>query len=269
MLVLIKVAQLESLTLVLAATVLAPVIALAHQFHTTNVLRLTQPASPRVGTLMKESVPYGFAVLVTNLFDRLDVFLILWFADFTVQGYYAVAKPAVTLLTVVPLALGLFSFNAGAKSDRHVTLPRVIGIGAALVAGQLLMAGAYALIMKPLMICVYGEAFRGAVPFGLALLAAGALNGCTVVAEGYLRGRNKPAIGIWGRLLGAVALLGSVALLFGTWKELSIPLAASIGQAVTMLFIISATLLDTWSRGKDSSSISESLQAPVRLEADR
>ena len=76
------------------------------------------PAEKRVTPfkLIKEGVPYAVAQAASDVLNRLDVLLILWLAPFYIQGLYAAAVPAVSLLSAGPHAMALFSFNAGASS---------------------------------------------------------------------------------------------------------------------------------------------------------
>jgi O-antigen/teichoic acid export membrane protein len=182
--------------------------------------------------LVKEGLPFAAAQIAAELVSRLDVFLILLLATFAVQGYYAAAVPAAGLLMIGPQAIALFAFNAGTRHLAAPSLGRLAVKVGALVGFQTLMAASLAVVIAPLMVLVYGQAFREAVPFALALLPASALNGCTVVAEGYFQGRGESNVGIRCRLCGALVMLLLVAALFSTWRELSIPLAAIGGQAV-------------------------------------
>ena len=61
-----------------------------------------------------------------------------------------------------------------------------------------------------------------------------------MVGEGYLQGRNKAMLVVWSRFRGALVLLGVVWLLLGSWQELSIPLAVSVGMAANALWILRA-----------------------------
>ena len=226
--------------------VLTPVVGLAYRFITSPQGTFAQHSIPRPHKLLSEGLPYAAAVLAADLFDRLDVFLVLWLASFTVQGYYAAAVPAAHLLTVAPIALALFTFNAGAARDvgRQPTMRGVLAVSTAILAMQLTMAVTFALVLQPLIVLVYGEAFRSAYLFALALLPAYALNGCALVAEGYLRGRNKAVVGVWSRVAGAAIMIASVGLLYPRWRELSIPIAASIGHAASTLWIFVSLLFD-------------------------
>src|SRR5262249_29102300 len=149
-------------------------------------------------------------------------------ATFSVQGYYSAAVPAAALLMIAPHTLALFSFNAGARQHSPLGLGKLSTSAAAVVLVQLVTAIAFALVLGPLMTLVYGEDFDGAVPFAFALLPAYALNGCAVVAEGYLQGRGRSSIGIWCRLLGALAMFACVWPFLARWQELGIPFAATV-----------------------------------------
>ena len=107
---------------------------------------------------------------------------------------------------------------------------------------QLVTALAFAVVLPPLLIFFYGQDFTEAVPFAYALLPVFALNGCTVVAEGYLQGRGRTSVGIWCRLGGALVMMIFVAATFHAWGPLSIPLGAVAGQSFNALCMLWALL---------------------------
>jgi antigen flippase len=230
-----------SLKLVAALSILVPIVPLAVRLLTEPYAPFG-PASPAPQTLVKEGLPYALAMLASDLLNRLDVLLILWLATFSVQGYYAAAVPAVSLLVVAPNTMALFAFNAGARQDAAQRPGKLAATIGSVVGFQSLTAAAFAAVLAPLMVLVYGHDFGGAVPFALALLPASALTGCSVVAEGYLQGRGRSTVGVWCRLRGAVVMLACVWLFWGRWHELSIPLAAIAGQAVSAVWMLWAVV---------------------------
>jgi O-antigen/teichoic acid export membrane protein len=244
MLLVVWLAGYGSLMLIVALSIVAPIVPLAVRFVTEEHAWFG-PVSPRPTTLIKEGVPNAIALAASDLLNRLDVFLILWLTPFSTQGFYAAAVPAASLLIVGPNTMALFAFNAGARQTGPLRPGALASTVAAVVAFQMVAGVAFAVVIGPLITLVYGEAFRGAVPFALALLPAAAVNGCAVVAEGYLQGRGRASIGVWCRLRGAVVMLAFVWLFQGTWGALSIPLAASVGQAVNALWVL-------WAVGREA-----------------
>ena len=194
--------------------------------------------SPAPLRLIREGVPNAVALLASDFLNRLDVFLIVWLVPLTTQGFYAAAVPAASLLIVAPNTMALFAFNAGARHEESTHLSRLAGTVAAVVAFQALAAAAFALVIDPLLTFVYGEPFRGAVPFALALIPAAGLNGCALVAEGYLQGRGRATVGVWCRMFGALAMLVFVWLFFDRWGAMSVPLGAIVGQSVNALSVL-------------------------------
>src|SRR5262249_16955508 len=106
----------ESVLDVALLTICAPAAGLAVRMAVGGPRSVvTGPAAPPVRTLAKEGSPYLLSSAVCDLYSRLDALLILWFASFTAQGFYAAAVPAASLLVVGPDALALFSFNAASR----------------------------------------------------------------------------------------------------------------------------------------------------------
>ncbi len=238
----------HSRTIATLFLVLVPLLGLAFRLATDREPLLFGPVAPPPRTLIREGFPYLCSVVASDLFARLDMFLILWLASFTVQGYYAAAVPAASLLIVAPNALALFAFNAGAATGCPRTLRSVLAAAAGVAGFQTVAALAFAAVLPTLIMLVYGQEFLGAVPLAWALLPAYAFNGCTVVADSYLRGRGKAGIGVWSRLTAAGVMGLATALLYNRWHELSVPLAASAGHAINFLWILLAVVLDVHNR---------------------
>jgi enterobacterial common antigen flippase len=199
---------------------------------------------PTAKRILQRGKPYALAVLVSDLCDRLDIFLFLWLTSFTAQGYYAAAVPAANLLLIVPIALSVFAFNAGARRERRSSPAKVWKTSLAILGIQILAAVAFAVVLEPLMVLVFGEAFRGAVPLTLALLPAYTIAGCGRIAEAFLHGRNKAIVGVYARLAGAAAMCVFIYFAFDRWKEMSIPLGSLVGHVVSVTLILTTMLMD-------------------------
>ena len=106
-------------------------------------------------TLLRESRPYGLSMLATDLFERLDLLLVLWLAPIVEQGFYAAMVPAVYPLTVIPNTLGLFLFNAGANENRRLTRGDVHRIIGSSVAVQIAMTILFMLLIGPLVVFLW------------------------------------------------------------------------------------------------------------------
>ena len=214
--------------------------------------RSLSPADPSQRTLLKEGRPYAVAMFAGELFERLDVALIFWWTSLATQGSYAAIVPAAHVLIVIPNALGLFTFNIGAKHDRVVSLRETNLAMAGMLVFQFVSALAFALVIGKLILILYGEDFRPAIPLAYALIPAVAIKGFLQAAEGYLKGRGKPLIGTYARLLGAVIMLLFVMVTFGRfeYEGLSIPLGACVAQAVCFFCIVAAVYVDVLSRNR-------------------
>ena len=239
--------------------VAAPIAGLIYQRTSRPIVAESETArrGPTVKRLLQRGKPYALAVLVSDLCDRIDIFLFLWFTSFVAQGYYAASVPAANLLLVVPIALSLFAFNAGARRERKSTPRSVLKTAAAILGVQLLAAVAFAIVLEPLMVLVFGESFRGAVPLTLNLLPAYAVAGCGRIAEAYLQGRNKAILGVISRLVGAATMCMVVYFTFERWDELSIPRGAFAGYVVSSLMLLVAILLDVRTSSRPQGEITE------------
>jgi O-antigen/teichoic acid export membrane protein len=197
-------------------------------------------------------------MLASELFERLDMFLIVAIASVTESGYYFVAVPAAQLLIVAPNALGVFTFNAGADRGRKVSLKQAVTVMSLTALLQVVSAIVFAFLIPLLIILFYKSPYAPAIPFALWLLPACAIKGYLQAVDGYLKGRGKPMIGVRARVLSIFVMLAFVGGVYGgiivgpSQKLLCIPMAACLGQAISMLIISAAVIRDTIEQDQDS-----------------
>ena len=206
---------------------------------------------PGPWTLLKNGRFYALSMLASEMFERLDVFLIVAIASVADSGYYFVAVPAAQLLTVAPNALGVFTFNAGADKNYFPSLRKVISVMAGTAMLQVVSAIVLAIIVPFLIVTMFEDRYEPAVIFALLLLPACAIKGYLQTVDGYLKGRGKPMVGVWARFLSIFVMVGFVGLVYFDIlpsferKLLCIPIAAGIGQAISMVIISMAVIRDT------------------------
>ncbi|HUE15876.1 MAG TPA: oligosaccharide flippase family protein [Planctomycetaceae bacterium] len=241
-------AGIRSIGTVLAATLLIPLVALAYRFASEGFGIIGNKVEPPIRSLLVEGIPYAAAQTSHDLFNRLDAVLILWLASLTEQGYYTAAVSTAALMVVAPNALALFSFRASAAAGPPPTLGRTVAAGIAVLTIQLVTLGAFLAVLEPLIILVFGPAFRGAVPYAKVLLPAHAISGLTYVAGGYLRGRRKPLVEVWSRVLGTAVMVTAALALRSTWHDLGVPIAAVCGHTTCAVILCWAVLADTHRR---------------------
>jgi len=206
--------------------------------------------TPSARRMLSEGKPYALSMVVSEIFDRLDILLILVLADVATSGQYFVAVPAAALLTVAPNSFGVFTFNAGANKSFVPTLKQVwtaLGLTSLL---QILATVAMLLAIPFLISFVYGEEFEPAVQFAMWLLPACAIKGLIQAADAYLKGREKPLIGVWSRAISIILMLLFIAMFYRQFGLVSVPMSACFGQAFSMLVIVAALLLDVSKRNR-------------------
>ena len=204
---------------------------------------------PTVPRLLKESRPYAFSMLVTDLFDRMDLFLITWFVALQQQGLYAAMVPVVYPLTVIPNTMGLFLFNAGADQNRKLKtrdVHRILGLA---IGVQTLMTIAFMILVDPVVRFLYSEAFAPAVVFAYWLAPASAIKGILQGLDSYLKGRGRPLSVMWCRFASAVVMLIAAWLLFDSYGTVAIAMAALIGQIVSLIWFAAIVYADVRPNG--------------------
>ena len=234
----------RSLEAVAAATLLVPLVSLTYRFFSDGRGTIGRRAEPSPRTLVAEGIPYAFAQASSNIFNRLDGLLILWLASLTVQGYYAAAISAGSVLVAAPEALALFAFRFSARSSGRPSMRTLLRAGLAVTAVQVFTLLAFLALLEPLIVLVFGPSFREAVPYARVLLPAHAICGITYVAGGYLRGRRKASVEVWSRVVGAAVMVAAVFAFRARWQDLSVPLAAVCGHSTCAVLICWAVVRD-------------------------
>ena len=96
----------RSLYLVVAATIVIPILSLVYRFTSEGVGIIARKGGPPLRSLIREGIPYAFAQASSDLFNRLDALLILWLASLKEQGYYMAAVSSASLMLVAPNRAG-------------------------------------------------------------------------------------------------------------------------------------------------------------------
>ncbi|WP_146577482.1 lipopolysaccharide biosynthesis protein [Neorhodopirellula pilleata] len=213
---------------------------------------LVGPSEPPVGRLLSESRPYGFSMLVTDLFDRMDLLLVMWLVPLITQGFYAAMVPVVYPLTVIPNTLGIFLFNAGADQRRSLTTQDVHRVLGGSIAIQTLSTIAFMMVIGPLVRFIYGEEFTPAVEFAIWLAPVSAIKGILQGLDSYVKGRGRPLAPIRCRIAAAILMLAITGWLLPTEGAIAIAKAALVGQVVCLIWL-SAIIYGDVSASKNSS----------------
>lgn len=200
--------------------------------------------------LLYEGKGYAASTLATELFERMDVFLIMALATVEQSGFYFVAVPAAGMMIIIPNVLGVFTFNVGADPKRRVSLRSAIGFVGSMGLVQILATIVMLMLLPYLIVAFYGQSYAAAIPFALWLVPAAAIRGMSQAVDGYLKGRGRPTAGIAARFAGLVAMLLVVPLAWSRWELLSVPMAAVAGQALSFGMLVGAALLEISRRGR-------------------
>jgi hypothetical protein len=180
---------------------------------------------------------YGWSMLASECFERLDVLLIVMLASFTEAGNYFVAIPAATLVTLLPNAAALFSFNAGNNPEFRPRPSRVLLLLLSALGLQALVGMGLWLVLPPLIATLFGGGFEMSIAFALWLLPSCALKGYLQFVDSFLKGRGYSVLGVWTRLVAIVVMLASVWFLFPSLKLFAIPAGALIGQSLVAVVL--------------------------------
>ena len=191
--------------------------------------------APPALQLGKEGSPYGLSMLATDLFERLDLLLMLWLTSLVTQGFYNAMVPVAYPLTVIPNTLGMYLFNTGAREGGGLTVSRVRHILVFSFLLQIATTIGFLILVGPVVRFVYGVEFAPAVVFAMWLAPVAAIKGIVQGLESYIKGRGRPMATIGLRVFSAVAMLASIALLYPITNVLSIVQGSLVGQVVCVI----------------------------------
>lgn len=250
-----------SISLMVLLAIVEPGIGLAIYLASSRRGQVSSEQSPELAIVVREGLPFALGKAATDLFNRLDGFLMLWLASFVVQGYYAVAIAAADILLIAPTALALFAFNRGARASERPTRHKIALAGLSVALLQFVTASACLVILPFLIVFVFGDSFRDAVPLALACVPAAAINGVTCVALAFLRGRNQPQVEARTRAIGAVVMLLFVVIFHSRWQAMTVPFALCAGQLVTCLLTIGPVFRSTASARRTATQDSRKVLA--------
>lgn len=212
------------------------------------VVGLPQPiigeSEPPVKQLLTESRPYALSSFATDLFERLDLMLVMWFVPLVHQGFYAAMVPVVYPLIVIPNTLGIFLFNAGADDNKSLTTRDVNRILSGSIAIQTVSTIAFMLLVGPLVRLAYGEEFAPAVIYALWLAPVSAIRGILQGLDSYVKGRGRPLVSIRCRAAAAVSMLLVAWWYLPTDGAVAIAKAALVGQVVCLVWLSAIVYAD-------------------------
>ena len=185
----------------LAASLFLPVVLREHAQRVGAGLR----------TVIRFSTPaYGSNVL-QYLNYRFDLFFVACFRDLREVGLYALAVSLAQLVWLVSNAVAtvVFARVGSSSDDPGDAANRTAALARSVLVIQILLAGALAVLAKPLLQVLYGTAFEPAVSALWLLLPGVAVFGGASVLAAHLAGLGRPGLNL---RVAAVSLVVTVAL---------------------------------------------------------
>lgn len=245
----IGLASLTSVAIVVVLSAFVSLIALLWS-HRSRVIGLNAPSTLLV---LRESLPYGSTYLAGQLLGRTDVFLSIWLMTFEDQGRYAVAIAVVGLMQLAPNALSLFSFNFGADNQQEINRSRLVFQAIRVLALQSISALVFAIAIPFVVPFAFGNEYYDASWMSLILLPGLAVDGLANVAESYARGKGRPLLLLWPKLIASAVLISVALALQSKFSVLAVPIAASTAYVVNGLITCILVLRMTNSTAKEAS----------------
>ncbi len=185
-------------------------------------------------SLLSQGSSYAWSVLANEMFERLDLLLIIIFASLENAGQYFVSLPIATLLVLVPNTVSLFAFNWGAQPNKVMSFPGIVALFLGLLLVQSICCVALMLALPWLITTFYGPDFQLAIAFSQWLLPIAIVRGLVQVVDGFAKGAGLVSWTIGARIFSLLCAF-SVAMIFYPYLGLfSIPLGMGIGQVLSL-----------------------------------
>ncbi|MFN3191070.1 MAG: lipopolysaccharide biosynthesis protein [Aureliella sp.] len=202
------VAQWKSLQVIAWSTVAVSLVSYLFYWLISDAKGVFGDSDPPARRLIQEGLPDGGLVLANDAYDRFAVYIVIWTTSLLDQGLFLTALPISTLLLVAPNAFELFAFRAAVSKEAPRNLQGFVAKSLLIIAVQAVVLGALQLFLEPIVLLLYGEPFRDAIPVTRLLIIAMAFAGLTIVGEGYLRGRKRVRAGIVTRVVATIVMFG-------------------------------------------------------------
>lgn len=206
-----------------------------------SLLKYGKPSSPDL-KLFKNSLTYGLKAepgVVLNFFNqRLDMFILNFFAGVTEVGIYSIAVILAELLNKIPEAFGTTLFPKIAslphKPGNDFTSLIIRNVVFIMIAGSILLA----LVAKPLIFIAFGKQFLPSLaPFWI--LSPGVIfMGITKIICSNFHGQGKPEYGTYLTIVSVIFTIVLDILLIPQFKSVGAAIASTISYFVSALLSV-------------------------------
>lgn len=223
------------LTALLAGTAIAAALFLP------AALRSRLPgAGAGLRTVVRFSVPSYGANVLQYLNYRVDLFLVAYFRDLREVGLYALAVSLAQLVWLVSNAVGTAVFaRVGSGSDEpRQAAEHTATLFRCVLSIQVVLAAALALVVKPLLPALYGDAFAQAVSAVWLLLPGIAVFGAGSVLAAHIAGLGRPHLNMHVAAVSLAVTLGLDLLLIPSLGMNGAALASSASYATTTALMV-------------------------------
>jgi O-antigen/teichoic acid export membrane protein len=187
--------------------------------------------------LLRQGRSFGVSVLANELFERVDLLLIILLATLDQAGQYFVTIPIATLMVLLPNTVSLFAFNWGAQRTAVFSPQQIFGVTIALLLFQVLSCLVLLAILPWLIHTFYGADFDLAISFSQWLLPIAIIRGLVQIVDAYAKGCGIVSWTIGARIASLMLALLVISLTYPAWQLFSIPLGMAAGQLLSLLVI--------------------------------
>lgn len=193
-------------------------------------------------TVIRFAMPSYGANVMQYLNYRLDLFIVAYFRDLREVGLYALATTLTQLIWLVSnaVATAVFARVSTAAEAPGDAARRTAALSRGVLAIQIVLACALALLAKPLLLVLYGSAFEPAAAAVWLLLPGVAVFGTVGVLAAHHAGIGRPGLNL---LVSASSLAVTVGLdlvlipRFGMYGAALASTAAYASAAVVMTLL--------------------------------
>jgi O-antigen/teichoic acid export membrane protein len=201
------------------------------------------PGGQGIGILLSAGAGIAVSLLVRTAADNAGIFLLAFGgASPTTTGYFALASLALLGLLIVPTSIGSVALPkiVARLPDPATVHPFVRRVAIGSLALSLLLAGATALLARPVIELVY-PAYRDAVPVIWILLLAVPFRALSSLSGMVLVACNRVRLTVWTNVLALLVTVLAGAAAAPRWGAAGVASAVVAGEVIgAIAYVIAA-----------------------------
>lgn len=189
-------------------------------------------------SLVAFGVPYAVVTMAQNISYRFDILLVQGFEGSSAAGIYSITTALTEMMWYLPLAVGYVVFPRAAASRREDAAGEAAALSRWTLAAIIGAVAVVAVITRPLITTMFGEAYAPAVDSTRLILLGTVTNVWYLILGSYLIGQGRLRAVALTTVLGVVVNLGCNLVLIPSFGIEGAAVSSSISYTLTGLLVL-------------------------------